>query len=82
MMVIGIGQGLIFAPVTAAGIDSAPLKLAGIASGVTNTMHQLGGAVGLAMIVASTTDFKTELKMILVFTVLGTIMVMLLMRKK
>jgi hypothetical protein len=50
-MLIGAGQGLLFAPLTAAGISGAQAADAGAASGVVNAFHQLGGALGLGVTV-------------------------------
>ena len=52
MVLIGIGQGLGFAPLTAAGIAGATAKDAGAASGLVNTSHQLGSALGVGVLVA------------------------------
>ncbi|NMO02564.1 MFS transporter [Gordonia sp. TBRC 11910] len=52
MVLIGIGQGLAFAPMTGAGIARVSPDDAGAASGVVNTAHQLGSAMGLAVLVA------------------------------
>lgn len=52
MVLIGLGQGLAFAPLTAFGIDGVEAKDAGAASGLLNTAHQLGLCVGLATLVA------------------------------
>lgn len=52
MVVIGLGQGLVFAPLTSAGIVGASAADAGAASGLVNTFHQLGIALGLALLVA------------------------------
>ena len=51
MVLIGIGQGLAFAPMTSFGIDGLPASDAGAASGLLNTAHQLGLCVGLATLV-------------------------------
>jgi predicted MFS family arabinose efflux permease len=59
MLWIGAGQGLAFAPLTSFGIVDARAEDAGAASGVVNTFHQLGMALGLAVLVAAsahTTD--------------------------
>lgn len=50
MILLGIGQGLIMGPATVAGIAGTSGEVAGAASGVVNTFHQIGGAVGLAFI--------------------------------
>lgn len=52
MALIGAGQGLAFAPLTAAGISGVDLADAGAASGLVNTAHQLGSALGLGILVA------------------------------
>jgi hypothetical protein len=55
MLLIGAGQGLAFAPLTSFGIVDAPAEDAGAASAVVNTFHQLGMALGLAILVAVST---------------------------
>jgi EmrB/QacA subfamily drug resistance transporter len=52
MVFIGIGQGLAFAPMTSAGLAGVVGKDAGAASGVINTFHQLGSALGLSVVTA------------------------------
>jgi EmrB/QacA subfamily drug resistance transporter len=52
MVLLGIGQGLAFAPLTNAGIAGVAPADAGAASGLVNTAHQLGTALGLAVLAA------------------------------
>jgi predicted MFS family arabinose efflux permease len=52
MVLIGAGQGLAFAPLTSAGIADVTGSDAGAASGLVNTFHQLGSALGLGVLVA------------------------------
>jgi len=52
MLLIGLGQGLTFAPLTGYGIAGVTGEDAGAASGLLNTSHQLGSSVGLALLVA------------------------------
>lgn len=52
MVLIGIGQGLAFAPMTTAGLAGVESRDAGAASGVVNTAHQLGSALGLGILTA------------------------------
>ena len=52
MVLIGVGQGLAFAPLTSAGIARVGARDAGAASGLVNTFHQLGMALGLSVLVA------------------------------
>ena len=54
MILVGLGQGWILAPLTNAGIYKVDNNIAGAASGMTNSMHQLGGPVGLSIIVLFT----------------------------
>jgi predicted MFS family arabinose efflux permease len=58
MMLIGAGQGMTFAPLTSFWIHGVDPHDAGAASGLLNTAHQLGTALGLAVLVsiASTVD--------------------------
>lgn len=53
MVLIGAGQGLAFAPLTSFGIVGAPAEHAGAASGLVNTFHQVGMALGLGIAVAA-----------------------------
>ncbi|EJC3745788.1 MFS transporter [Enterococcus faecium] len=82
MIILGLGQGLILAPVTSAGVHDAPDELAGIASGVTNTMHQIGGPIGLSVIVTTTTNFQTEIWMMAVFTLISILVVALFVNNR
>jgi len=52
LLLFGIGQGLCFGPLTAAGIAGAPAEDAGAASGLVNTAHQLGSTLGVAVLTA------------------------------
>ncbi|RLV49827.1 MFS transporter [Nocardioides mangrovicus] len=52
MVLIGIGQGLAFAPMTSAGLHQVAGPDAGASSGLVNTFHQLGSAVGLSVLAA------------------------------
>jgi Na+/melibiose symporter-like transporter len=54
MVLIGAGQGMAFAPLTSFGIYGVAQNDAGAASGVLNTAHQLGTALGLAVLVSIT----------------------------
>ncbi|WP_285107959.1 MFS transporter [Promicromonospora sp. MEB111] len=52
MLLVGAGQGLAFAPLTSSGIAGVAPEDAGAASGLVNTAHQLGMALGLGVLVA------------------------------
>lgn len=51
MALIGGKQGATLSPLTAAGISGADPQGAGAASGLVNVAHQLGGSLGLAILV-------------------------------
>jgi predicted MFS family arabinose efflux permease len=48
---LGIGMGAALTPLTSAGIAGVAPKDAGAASGLVNTAHQLGGALGISVLV-------------------------------
>ena len=52
MLLVGTGQGLALSPLTVAGVAGVAAGEAGAASGVVNVVHQLGGSIGLAVLVA------------------------------
>jgi EmrB/QacA subfamily drug resistance transporter len=47
----GVGLALVLTPLTAAALAGVPVRHAGIASGVINTTRQVGGTLGLAVLV-------------------------------
>jgi EmrB/QacA subfamily drug resistance transporter len=51
MVLIGIGQGGSLSPLTVAGIAGVAAEDAGAASGLVNVAHQLGGSLGLSILV-------------------------------
>ncbi|WP_169081325.1 MFS transporter [Paenibacillus sp. PL91] len=51
MILIGIGQGASLGPLTASGIAGVDPEDAGAASGLVNVAHQLGGSLGLGILV-------------------------------
>src|SRR5260370_17100738 len=53
MVLVGAGQGLAFAPMTSVGIAGVAGDNAGAASGMVNTFHQAGMALGLGVLVAA-----------------------------
>ena len=65
LVLIGrIGQGMLFPPVTAAGLAAAPPEKMGTANGMLNFTRQMGGAFGinlLAIYVERRTAFFSEL---------------------
>jgi EmrB/QacA subfamily drug resistance transporter len=51
LLVFGLGNGLAFVPLTTAALEGVDPKDAGAASGLVNVMQQVGGSVGLAVLV-------------------------------
>ncbi len=51
LILMGLGMGAAFTPLTTAGIHGVEPGEAGAASGLVNVAHQLGGAVGIAVLV-------------------------------
>ena len=50
LVVMGVGMGLIVAPLTDAVLSEAPREHAGSASGLINTVQQMGNALGLGLV--------------------------------
>ena len=51
LVVFGLGNGTAFVPLTTAALDGVAPQDAGAASGLVNVMQQVGGALGLAVLV-------------------------------
>ena len=51
LVIMGIGMGSALTPLTSAGIAGVHPDDAGAASGLVNTAHQLGGALGISVLV-------------------------------
>src|SRR4051794_24380931 len=51
LVLLGVGMGAALAPLTAAGIAGVAPRDAGAASGLVNVTHQLGGSLGLSILV-------------------------------
>ena len=52
MILLGFGQGFSMSPMTNLGIYAAAQENAGAASGLVNVAHQIGGSIGLSIMVA------------------------------
>jgi len=50
MMVRGIGMGMSMMPIQVAGMDSIPRALTGRATALTNTVRQVSGSLGIAIL--------------------------------
>jgi MFS family permease len=59
MLVGGLGMGLAMTPTTAAAMGSVPTDKAGVGSAVLNSMRQVGGSMGIAVMGAIVTSAVT-----------------------
>ena len=50
LVVTGVGMGLTFSPMTAAAMRDVPPRIAGSASGIINTMRNVGQVLGIAVL--------------------------------
>ncbi|MDX6265279.1 MAG: hypothetical protein QOD70_19 [Frankiales bacterium] len=51
LLLFGLGNGIAFVPLTTAALDGVAPEDAGAASGLLNAMQQIGGSLGLAVLV-------------------------------
>jgi EmrB/QacA subfamily drug resistance transporter len=61
MIVVGLGAGLSFVSITTAALASVDEEASGLASGLLSTAVQLGGAVGVAALVAVASERSSDL---------------------
>jgi len=52
MLLVGLGMGLVFVPLTTASLAGVPAADSGAASGLVNMLQLVGGSLGLAVLVA------------------------------
>jgi hypothetical protein len=64
LLVIGLGMGLIFAPTQNAATSGVEHRDAGVASAMINTVQQIGGSIGTALLssfaATAATDYVTS----------------------
>jgi MFS family permease len=60
-MLVGIGLGFSFVPVSIAALAGIPPREAGLASGLINTSQQIGGALGVAILTTVATTHTDTL---------------------
>jgi EmrB/QacA subfamily drug resistance transporter len=60
MIVIGVGVGMSFVPITIAATTGVAAGDSGLASGLLNTTQQVGGSLGLAVLSAVSTSRSTS----------------------
>ena len=61
MILLGIGAGIAFNPVLLAAMGDVEPHESGLASGVVNTAFMMGGALGLAVLVAVSDSRRASL---------------------
>jgi MFS transporter, DHA2 family, methylenomycin A resistance protein len=57
MLMLGVGMGMVMAPMTAAVTSTVPRARAGMASGTTNATREVGGVFGIALLGAIVTHW-------------------------
>jgi EmrB/QacA subfamily drug resistance transporter len=60
MIVLGVGLGMSFVPITIAGTNGVAAADSGLASGLLNTTQQVGGSLGLAILSSVSTSRVTS----------------------
>jgi sugar phosphate permease len=60
MLVMGVGLGMAFVPITIAATSGVAAEDSGLASGLLNTTQQVGGSLGLAVLSAISTSRITS----------------------
>lgn len=58
MVLVGIGQAFSLSPLTVSGVANTTPEMTGSASGIVNTVHQIGGSVGLSVVVALVSQYQ------------------------
>jgi MFS family permease len=61
LVIAGIGMGLAFVPLTAAATSGVEGRDAGVVSGLLSTCQQIGGAIGIAVLVTVASDHTAAL---------------------
>lgn len=56
-ILLGFGQGFAMSPLTNLGIQGASREDSGAASGLVNAAHQIGGSIGISIMVALTAQY-------------------------
>jgi MFS family permease len=60
-ILVGVGMGCCFVPISIAALSGATSREAGLQSGLINTNQQIGGAVGLAILITVATTRTNNL---------------------
>lgn len=65
LLALGLGNGMALGPLTQAGVRGVPADMAGAAAGLVNTVHQLGGALGISLLAACASAFGLTAALVL-----------------
>ncbi len=60
MILLEFGQGFSMSPLTNLGIVNTNTEDAGIASGLVNVSHQIGGSIGLSIMVSAGSNINNQ----------------------
>jgi len=60
VLLVALGMGFVFVPITLIATSGIPVDDAGLASGLFNTSQQIGGALGLALLSTFATNKTTD----------------------
>lgn len=60
ILVLSFGMGLVFVPLTLTAVSGVDKQDSGVGSAVLNTMQQVGGALGLAVLTTVSTTLATD----------------------
>jgi len=81
LVLIAAGGGVLMTVIFAAIIGSAPTEKSGSASGILNTLQQLGSLIGIALVAAIVLNYKLAF-MILVFAALAGLFCAFFVKKR
>lgn len=78
LLLLGLGQGLCMSPLTSLGIYNTNPENSGAASGLVNMAHQIGGSIGLSIMVAYNQSITSMIQSFHRAMIIGLIFVLLL----
>ncbi|MBO1307157.1 MFS transporter [Enterococcus sp. 669A] len=77
MAIAGVGQGFSLSPLTASGIANTTANEAGAASGVVNMVHQIGGSIGLSVVIALSASIADPVEGFHVQMMIATVLIVI-----
>lgn len=73
LIFLGLGSGVLMTSIFAAIIGSAPVGKSGSASGILNTLQQLGGLIGIALVAGTVLNYSLSFQVLSLAAVFGLI---------